>query len=245
MKTIYFLIILLASTLAVHAQMTDVQLGQAADTIKYETARNANTAVRIGRMFNNIIDNKVNVNTLYSNPSFVNSLVWSKINSTPTTLSGYGITDAAPLASPALTGTPTAPTAADGTSSTQIATTGYVMSSAPKEYGLACSDLSTALTTGTTKAYFRVPRAMTVTEVRASILTPQTSGSILTIDINESGTSILSTKLTIDNSETTSTTAAATAVISDAALADDAEITIDIDVVGAGGTGLIVWIIGY
>ena len=36
----------------------------------------------------------------------------------------------APLASPALTGTPTAPTAAVGTSTTQIATTEFVMANA-------------------------------------------------------------------------------------------------------------------
>ena len=41
------------------------------------------------------------------------SLDWSKINDgKPTTLGGYGITDAAPLASPGLTGNPTAPTPA-------------------------------------------------------------------------------------------------------------------------------------
>ena len=43
----------------------------------------------------------------------------------PTTLSEYGITDAATLESPTLTGTPTAPTAVAGTNSTQIATTAY------------------------------------------------------------------------------------------------------------------------
>ena len=58
-----------------------------------------------------------------------------------TTLAGYGITDAytitetdnalalkAPLASPALSGTPTAPTASAGTNTTQIATTQFVTS---------------------------------------------------------------------------------------------------------------------
>lgn len=45
----------------------------------------------------------------------------------PTTLSGYGITDGAPLASPALTGTPTAPTATAGTNTTQLSTTAFVM----------------------------------------------------------------------------------------------------------------------
>jgi hypothetical protein len=57
------------------------------------------------------------------------------------------------------------------------------------------------------------------------------------VDINEAGTSVLSTKLSIDASEKTSTTAATAAVISDSALADDAEITIDIDQVGSHGCG--------
>jgi hypothetical protein len=151
----------------------------------------------------------------------------------------------ADLASPALTGTPTAPTAASSTSSTQIATTAFVKTATMKYYPVACSDLVTTLTTGTSKAYFRVPHGMTVTAVRASLLTAQSSGSVLTIDINEAGSSILSTKLTIDNSEKTSTTAAAAYVLSDTSLADDAEITFDIDVAGTGGVGLIVTIIGY
>ncbi len=70
-------------------------------------------------------------------------------------------------------------------------------------------------------------------------------GSILTVNINESGTTILSTKLTIDNTEKTSTTADTAAVISDVNLADDAEITIDIDQVGDGtAKGLKITLIG-
>ncbi|WP_101048669.1 hypothetical protein [Macromonas nakdongensis] len=110
---------------------------------------------------------------------------------------------------------------------------------------IACSDETTALTAGTAKVTFRMPFAMTLTAVRSSLTTAQTSGSILTVDINEGGTSILSTKLTIDNTERTSTTAATAAVISDAALADDAEMTIDIDQVGDGtAKGLKVYLIG-
>jgi len=117
--------------------------------------------------------------------------------------------------------------------------------SVPCEFIVACSDLTTALTTGTTKAYFRAPYAFTLTAVRASLGTAQTSGSIFTVDINESGTSVLSTKLTIDNTETTSTTAATPPVISDSAIADDAIIAIDIDQVGDGtAKGLIVTLIG-
>jgi len=79
----------------------------------------------------------------------------------------------------------------------------------------AASDESTALTTGTGKVAFRMPYAMTLSAVRCSLTTAQTSGSIFTVDINEGGTTILSTKLTIDNTEKTSTTAATAAVISD------------------------------
>ena len=110
---------------------------------------------------------------------------------------------------------------------------------------LAASDETTALTTGTSKVTFRMPYAFTVSSVRASLTTAQTSGSIFTVDINEGGTTILSTKLTIDNTEKTSTTATTPAVISDTALADDAEITIDIDQIGDGtAKGLKVALIG-
>lgn len=112
--------------------------------------------------------------------------------------------------------------------------------------GVAVSDETTALTTGTAKVTFRMPFAFTLTAVRASVTTAPT-GSVLTVDINEAGASILSTKITIDASEKTSTTAATPPVISDTALADDAEITVDIDTVGStvAGAGLKVWLIGY
>lgn len=81
---------------------------------------------------------------------------------------------------------------------------------------IACSDETTALTTGAGKVTFRMPFAMTGVTVRASLTTAQASGSILTVDVNEGGASILSTKLTIDNTEKTSTTAATPPVVSDA-----------------------------
>jgi hypothetical protein len=111
---------------------------------------------------------------------------------------------------------------------------------------IACSDETTALTAGTAKVTFRMPFAFTLTEVpRASLGTAQTSGSIFTVDINEGGTSILSTKITIDNTEKTSVTAATQPVLSDTALANDAEITIDIDQIGDGtAKGLKVTLIG-
>ena len=106
---------------------------------------------------------------------------------------------------------------------------------------VACSDETTALTTGTAKATFRMPYAFTLTAVRASVTTAPV-GSTLTVDINEAGSTILSTKITIDASEKTSTTAATPPVISDTSLADDAQMTVDIDQVGSStaGYGLIV-----
>lgn len=119
---------------------------------------------------------------------------------------------------------------------------------APKQsFIIAASDETTALTTGTAKATFRMPFAFTVTEVRASVTTAPTTSGTLTVDINEGGTSILSTKLTIDVTEKTSESAATPPVISDSSLADDAEMTIDIDAISGGATeaGLKVYIIGY
>lgn len=110
---------------------------------------------------------------------------------------------------------------------------------------IAVTDENAVVTSGTNKATFRMPYALTLTGVRASLKTAQTSGSILTVDINESGATVLSTKLTIDNGEKTSTTALAAPALSDTALADDAEITIDVDQVGDGtAAGLKVTLIG-
>lgn len=110
---------------------------------------------------------------------------------------------------------------------------------------IACSDESSSLTAGTGKVTFRMPFAFTVSAVRASVTTAPV-GSTIIVDINEGGSSILSTKLSIDAGEKTSTTAASAAVISDTALADDAEITIDIDQVGSStaGAGLKVTLLG-
>ena len=121
--------------------------------------------------------------------------------------------------------------------------TGLKWAAEPVVLAVAVSDETTALTTGTAKVTFRMPFAMSLTAVRASLAAASTSG-LPTFDINEGGTTILSTKLSIDANEKTSTTAATAAVISESALADDAEITIDIDVAGTGAKGAKVYMIG-
>lgn len=81
--------------------------------------------------------------------------------------------------------------------------------------------------------------AMDVTPpgVEISNRTAPTGAALLTVDINEAGTSVISTKLTIDASETDSTTAAAQAVISDGSLAANAIISFDVDQRDQSGTG--------
>jgi hypothetical protein len=115
----------------------------------------------------------------------------------------------------------------------------------PTTFQVAASDLVTALAIGTNKGYFRMPRSMEVSEVRASLISASTAGAV-TIDINQNAVSILSTLLTIDQDEKTSVTAAVTAVLTSdpVVLADDDEITVDIDGAGSGALGLIVTLIG-
>jgi hypothetical protein len=109
---------------------------------------------------------------------------------------------------------------------------------------VAVYDETSTITTGTAKITFRMPYAFTLTAVRASLTNASSSGTP-TIDINENGASILSTKITIDANELTSTTAATAPVLSDTSLADDASMTIDVDVAGTGAKGLKVYLIGH
>ena len=113
---------------------------------------------------------------------------------------------------------------------------------------IAASDESTALTTGAAKISFRMPYAFTLTAGAGGITAScnqAPTGAILTIDVNEAGTTILSTKLTIAIGSTTSVGGTAP-VISDVNLAANALMTIDIDQIGSSnaGTGLKVTLIG-
>ena len=137
---------------------------------------------------------------------------------------------------------------ADGTANQVLTTNGAGVTSwsaQPEVIQVAASDETTDLTTGTAKVTFRMPYAMTLTGVRASLSTAQTAGALLTVDINLNGTSVLGTKLTFDNNEKTTVTAATPATIVTSALTDDGEITVDIDAVGtAGARGLKITLIG-
>lgn len=110
-------------------------------------------------------------------------------------------------------------------------------------FSLAVSDETTALTTGDGKIGFRMPFAMTLQSVRASLRTASSSG-LVTVNIRVNGSDIFNTALTIDANETTSTTAVTPAALSVTSIADDAEVLIDIDGAGTGAAGLKLSFIG-
>ena len=105
----------------------------------------------------------------------------------------------------------------------------------------ACGDESTAIGATGQVLSFRMPFAMTLNAgilgVKGSLVTAGTGVNLLTVDINEAGSTILSTKLTFDATETTSVSASTPVVISDVNLASDSIITVDIDQLDSGGVG--------
>ena len=111
------------------------------------------------------------------------------------------------------------------------------------KYQLACSDLESDLEVGLDVAYFRVQRAITISEVRASLIESSSSG-VVEVDITVNGEPMLAAPLFIDQLELTSTTALAQVEILTASLPDDAEVRISIVQPGAGARGLIVSLLG-
>jgi hypothetical protein len=88
---------------------------------------------------------------------------------------------------------------------------------------------------------FRIPWAHTLKNVGVYCDTAGTT-NVSTVDINEAGTSVLSTKVTLDSTEKSSQTAATAPVISDASIAADAIYTFDIDAISTTPPkGLVVW----
>ena len=113
---------------------------------------------------------------------------------------------------------------------------------------IACGDETSDTEAATAVVTFHMPYAFTLTGVKAGVTTAPV-GSVLRVDINEAGATVLTTKITIDAGEQTSGTAATAPVIGGAgpALADNAKMTIDVDDVGSStaGAGLKVYLIGY
>lgn len=143
-----------------------------------------------------------------------------------------------------LTGADTFPVVQSGT--TKEADINDVLNLVPVCFAIAFGDETTAHTTGTAVVTWNMPYGMVLTDVKVSLVTAATGGTLFTVDLNEAGTTVLSTKVTLDASEKTSATAATPPVISDSAIAVDALMTVDIDAVGStiAGAGGKIYLIG-
>ncbi len=104
-------------------------------------------------------------------------------------------------------------------------------------------DESTALTTGTGKYTMYMPYSFTVTGVTASAtVAPTHTTTPLEVDVNEAGTTILTSVISFASGSNT-----ATGSVSDTALASGSAISIDIDNIGdtTAGAGLKIYLTGY
>ena len=110
----------------------------------------------------------------------------------------------------------------------------------------AATDLTTPFTVSTFDVVIPIPYEFYATEIRANVKTAPTDAD-LTFDIKMDGVSVLSTKITIDSGETSSTTALVPAVISTPTLNNDKIITVECTQIGAtiAGAGLTITINGY
>jgi hypothetical protein len=93
------------------------------------------------------------------------------------------------------------------------------------------SDETTAISTTGTKYTYTIPWPCDLVDLELDLNSATTTGTF-TVDVNVAGATRLSTKLTVDATETSSRTATTAAVISNAAIADAAVLTFDVDNVG-------------
>lgn len=150
------------------------------------------------------------------------------------------------IANAATTGSPTiSATGSDSNINIQLTPKGTgIVKGELKRFMVRLLSSTTAQTTGTTiGGDYRISnRAITIKAVGAYVDTAGTTG-VCTFNIKEAGTTILSTKITIDSTEKTSETAATPPVISDASIAADAIVTFDIDgIQTTPANGLTIWV---
>lgn len=124
----------------------------------------------------------------------------------------------------------------------------FIKPKAKESFLVALSDETTAITTGTAKATFRMPYAFRLTGVRLGLSTSSSSGTV-TVNIKKNGSTIFTTKVTINSGSKTSVGATAYVFVGAGPpayidFADDDEVTFDIDGAGTGAKGLKVALIG-
>lgn len=112
--------------------------------------------------------------------------------------------------------------------------------------------LGTNIAVGTTKDSFYMPYGMVLNSVvdggcYATLATAQAAGTLVTINVKVNGVSIFTTKLTFNNNQRTTRTAAAPAIYAAGGqiIPAGAEVTIDVDALGTAlAKGLRVYLVG-
>jgi uncharacterized protein (AIM24 family) len=144
-------------------------------------------------------------------------------------LTRFSVTGSAPLAAASISGQGCAFVTLSG--GNVVLVSGFYP---PLAY--ACSDETTAVTAATGKLSFRMPHALRFTGFHFDSNVP-VSGSSFILDMNHAGTSVFSTRPTIDAGETSTLTAATPCVIASGFLPDGGRMTVDFDQVGATQAG--------
>lgn len=103
---------------------------------------------------------------------------------------------------------------------------------------LALSDEETPITNGASKITFRSPYPILLTKEPRAFLTSASTVGDVTVDINKNGTSILSTVISLDVTKKSSLDSINQPVLATTSIADDDEITLDIDTAGTDAKGL-------
>lgn len=130
-----------------------------------------------------------------------NDYTFAQLASTPTTIAGYGITDIAttyaPLASPALTGTPTVPTASANTNTTQAASTAFVVG----QVGTATPLINGTAAVGTSLLYARQDHVHPTDTSRSALASPTFTGTPAapTATVGTNTTQLATTAFTLAN----------------------------------------------
>ena len=136
---------------------------------------------------------------------------------------------------------------ADSTAALGLAWT--APASSTEMVSIAMGDETTVLAAASTTVpvvTFSMPYAFTLTGVIVSAVTAPTGAALVTVDVHEDGSTVLSTKVTIDASEKTSATAATPPVISDSSLAVNSLIQIFVDQIDTDNVaaGLKIYLLG-
>lgn len=115
-------------------------------------------------------------------------------------------------------------------------------STTSQAFQITLSDMTTSLTTGTSKGAWIVPFTGTVSEVFTAVVGSQSTSGNVTVDAKIGGTSIFSTLPSIDPNEDASLTGVA-AVVSTTSLTKGQIIKFDVTSAGTGAKGLVITIV--